>query len=126
SRLTPAVRRFHPMPDEPPPLPTPNAPPVEKEPTLTKAPPAGRMFPCLNCGAKVEFDPRKRALKCPYCGHEQKIARAGDEAEILERDFDQYAARLAGGRGLVSTEAFSQVRCPGCGATVMVEGKMVT
>src|SRR4051812_5503029 len=100
------------MPDQPPPLPTPNAPPVAKEPSLTKAPPGGRQFPCLKCGAKVEFDPRSRSLKCPYCGFEQAIAEDA-EAEVLERDFDEYATKLARrpGAGIAGLE--SQVRCPG-------------
>lgn len=112
--------------DEPPPLPTPDAPPEEREPSLTKAPPKGKMFPCLKCGAKVEFDPRSRALKCPYCGFEQTIAGPGRDEEVVERDFQEYAFKLArnAGRGVAGLE--SQVRCTGCGATVLVEDKVVT
>ncbi len=108
----------------PPPLPVPTAPPVEKEPTLSKAPPKGKLFPCLNCGAKVEFDPRERGLKCPYCGHVTTIDDSGGEVE--EHDFDEYASKLVKGnvRGIAGRS--SQVKCSGCGAMVLLEDKVVT
>ncbi len=114
------------MPDQPPPLPDPDTPPVKKEPSLTKAPPAGKLFPCLKCGAKVEFDPRTRTLKCPYCGFEQTIAGPGRGEEVVEHDFTEYASKLAKGtRGAIPGRS-SQVRCTGCGAMVLLEDKVVT
>src|SRR5579871_1237439 len=110
----------------PPPLPTPNAPPVEKPPALTKAPPAGRLFPCANCGAKVEFDPRSRSLKCPYCGHTTTIPDSDDAGgAIVEHDFDEYLRKAESGGSTVAGRS-SQVRCAGCGATVLLEDKVVT
>ena len=42
----------------PPPLPKKTPPPLpEPEP---KAPPAGRKFPCRQCGARLDFDPAAR------------------------------------------------------------------
>lgn len=117
--------RFH-MPDIPPPLPTPNAPTVAKDASLTKAPPAGKLFPCLKCGAKVEFDPRTRSLKCPFCGYESKIAEPGEGEEVAERDFEEYAFKLARGGGAGIAGRSSQVRCTGCGAVVLLEDKVVT
>jgi DNA-directed RNA polymerase subunit RPC12/RpoP len=111
------------MSDTPPPLPAPTEPPEVKEPTLTHAPPKGRMFPCLKCGAKVEFDPRSRTLKCPYCGAEQTIEEG--DGEVLERDFEEYASKVAG-KGAGIGELKSQVRCPGCGAVVLVEDRLAT
>ena len=110
--------------DAPPPLPTPTGPPVAKEPTLSKAPPKGKLFPCLNCGAKVEFDPRTRSLKCPYCGHTSVVEDAG--GEVAERDFHEYASKLAKGnvRGIEGRS--TQTRCSGCGAMVLLEDKVVT
>jgi DNA-directed RNA polymerase subunit RPC12/RpoP len=112
------------MSDAPPPLPTPNAPPITKEPSLTKAPPAGKLFPCAQCGAKVEFDPRSRSLKCPYCGHETKVDEA--DGEVLERTFNEYAGKLVKGnvRGIAGRS--TQVRCTGCGAMVLLEDRVVT
>ncbi len=110
--------------DAPPPLPTPNAPAETREPSLSKAPPAGKLFPCLKCGAKVEFDPRTRSLKCPYCGHESTLAAPGETDAVVERDFDEYAAKRASGAPIEGRS--SQVRCSGCGAMVLLEDKVVT
>lgn len=108
----------------PPPLPVPDMPPVAKEPTLSKAPPKGKLFPCHNCGAKVEFDPRERALKCPYCGHTSELETGGGEVE--ERDFNEYASKLVKGavRGIEGRS--TQTKCSGCGAMVLLEDKVVT
>jgi DNA-directed RNA polymerase subunit RPC12/RpoP len=109
---------------DPPPLPTPTKPPVDKEPTLTKAPPKGKLFPCTNCGAKVEFDPRSRSLKCPYCGHTSAVEDGAGAVE--EHDFNEYASKLVkrhtGGIAGRST----QVKCSACGAMVLLEDKVVT
>lgn len=110
--------------EAPPPLPTPDAPPVEKEPSLTKAPPKGKLFPCEKCGAKVEFDPRTRSLKCPYCGHETKVDYGGGEVE--ERSFNEYAGRLVKGNSGGIAGRSTQTRCTGCGAMVLLEDKVVT
>lgn len=115
------------MPDAPPPLPgdVPPPVPVEKAPAVSKAPPTGRLFPCLNCGAKVEFDPASRSLKCPYCGHAQTVAGAEDDAEVVERDFEEFLEKQE--ENSAPTEGLqSQVRCTGCGAVVMVDEKVVT
>lgn len=110
--------------DAPPPLPSHGLPPVDKGPTLSKAPPQGKLFPCLNCGAKVEFDPRERALKCTYCGHVTAIEDAGGSVE--ERDFNEYASKLVKGnvRGIAGRS--TQTQCSGCGAMVLLEDKVVT
>jgi DNA-directed RNA polymerase subunit RPC12/RpoP len=92
------------------------------------APPQGKLFPCPECGAKIEFDPATRSLKCPYCGHATVIAgpTSDAEAEIVERDFEEYLAKLeAGGGGTVAGHS-SQVRCTGCGAMVLLEDQVVT
>jgi DNA-directed RNA polymerase subunit RPC12/RpoP len=108
--------------DEPPPLPTATKPQVDKEPTLSKAPPKGKLFPCLNCGAKVEFDPRERTLKCPYCGHTTAVEDAG--GEVAERDFEEYASKLVTGARIAGRS--NQTKCGACGAMVLLEDKVVT
>jgi DNA-directed RNA polymerase subunit RPC12/RpoP len=112
------------MSDQPPPIPDPDAPPITREPSLTKAPPAGKLFPCAQCGAKVEFDPRSRSLKCPYCGHETKVDDS--DGEVHERNFSKYAGQLVKGniRGIAGRS--TQVRCTGCGAMVLLEDRVVT
>jgi DNA-directed RNA polymerase subunit RPC12/RpoP len=80
----------------------------------------------LKCGAKVEFDPTTRSLKCPYCGYETVIAGPGRGEEVEERDFNEYVRKLAKSKGEVIPGRSSQVRCTGCGAMVLLEDKMVT
>src|SRR5262245_13226076 len=77
-------------------LPADSPPPEKKDPTLTKAPPAERKFPCGKCGARLDFDPKQRALKCPYCGHVEEIKP--DKAGVQERDYEEYLNKLAGHR----------------------------
>jgi predicted RNA-binding Zn-ribbon protein involved in translation (DUF1610 family) len=117
------------MPDNPPPLPEPGKPHEAKAPTLNKAPPKGRLFPCANCGAKVEFDPRTRTLKCPYCNHETSIAGSGKEEKegaVVEHDFETYIRKLEEGSVGDIAGRSSQVTCTGCGAVVLLEDKVVT
>jgi DNA-directed RNA polymerase subunit RPC12/RpoP len=114
----------------PPPLPNSDPPPLPQEippdetPVVAKAPPKGKLFPCLQCGAKVEFNPRERALKCPYCGHSSDIETGSGEVE--ERDFNEYVGRLIKGnvQGIVGRS--EQTQCSGCGAMVLLEDKVVT
>ena len=73
------------MPDQPPPLPAvPTPAPLPKSPTVIKEPPAGRKFPCVKCGARLDFDPKAKSLQCPYCGHVEKIEKG--QAGVQERD----------------------------------------
>src|SRR5262245_52089442 len=96
--------------------------PIVKPPTVTKAPPAGRKFPCKNCGAKLDFDPAAKALKCPYCGHIEKIETSG---EVVEHDFEGYLKHHAGVDVTIQGHS-EQVRCTGCGAMILLEDKIAT
>jgi predicted RNA-binding Zn-ribbon protein involved in translation (DUF1610 family) len=89
------------------------------------APPKGKLFPCAACGAKIEFDPVSRSLKCPYCGHATVIAEAADPV-VEERDFEEYLDKLEHGGGTAIAGHASQVRCTGCGAMVLLDDKIVT
>src|SRR5687767_12856088 len=85
-------------------------------------PPAGKKFPCLQCGARLDYDPAVRGMKCPYCGYEQKVD-SGDQA-IREQELDKY---LAGDKGKSRVEGrTNEVRCGACGAVVLLEDKVVT
>src|SRR5437764_1017429 len=105
-------------PTDPPPI-----PPEPKAPTVTSAPPAGRKFPCAKCGAKLDFDPSSRALKCPYCGHVEEIKPA--EGAVEEHDFEAYLEHHAGANVTITGRS-TQTRCPGCGAVVLLEDKVAT
>ena len=90
-------------------------------------PPPGKLFPCPNCGAKVEFDPRSRALKCPYCGHTAVIPETEADFEaVVERDFEEYLAKQEAGAESLIAGRSTQTRCTGCGAVVLLEDKVVT
>ena len=101
----------------------PIAKPVEV-PVARPAPPEGRKFPCPSCGARLDFDPAARGLKCPYCSYQQKIEK-GDKGEIAERDFHDYLDREEG-LGKAIPGRSSEVRCTGCGAAVLLEDKVET
>ncbi|HVS69803.1 MAG TPA: hypothetical protein VHQ47_00945 [Phycisphaerae bacterium] len=106
----------------PPPLPV-DAVPEVKPPTLTNAPEAGRKFPCKQCGARLDFDPSQRALKCPYCGHVEQIAPATNAVE--EHDYAQALAKVGKETGTIAGRS-QEVRCPGCGAMVLLEDNVET
>ncbi len=93
-----------------------------------KAAPAGKLFPCSQCGAKVAFDPATRSLKCPYCGHTTAVPDPGDAAAaaVVERDFETYLEREESGAGAVIAGRSSQTRCTGCGAMVLLEDRVAT
>lgn len=102
----------------------PRARPVVKEPTVTKAPPAGRKFPCPQCGARLDFDPSARGLKCPFCGFHEEITR-DEDAEVAERDYQDYLTREEG-KGKAIPGRSTETRCTGCGAVVLLEDKVAT
>jgi len=72
-----------------------------------------RQFPCIQCGAKVEFAPGTDSLECPYCGHRTAIPASTDGIE--ERDF---GAALAGLGQDAELEDVQSVSCGSCAASV--------
>lgn len=103
------------------PQPTPEkvAPPAEVhfEEDVNAAIKEGKKFPCSNCGAKMEFNPREGNLLCGYCGHQQEIPKS--ESDVKELCFETYFEQ-----GNVAEEVLAgaemETRCPGCGAMVMM------
>ena len=87
------------------------------------SPPAGKKFPCVQCGARLDFDPGARSLKCPYCGHVEQIKPEAGKVE--EHDFEEYLDKLAGKQTTLEGRS-SQVRCTGCGAVVLLEDRVAT
>lgn len=111
------------MPDEPDIIPF--AEPLEQEPTVTKAPPAGRQFPCPACGARLDYDPTSSGLKCPYCGYTEEILH-DTTAEIVEHDYFAYLDNQQDCIAATLEGRSSEVRCGGCGAVVLLEDKVLT
>jgi predicted RNA-binding Zn-ribbon protein involved in translation (DUF1610 family) len=73
----------------------------------------GARFPCRQCGAKLEYEPGTTALKCPYCGAENEIAKAA--ATVEELDFAAELKELEAGAG---TQETLTVKCQACAAEV--------
>lgn len=88
--------------------------------TPRESPPAGKTFPCVQCGARLEFDPAARALKCPYCGHVQQV-EAG-KGELVEHDLQAYLAKATGASTVAGRSC--EVKCNNCGAIVLLEDKV--
>jgi DNA-directed RNA polymerase subunit RPC12/RpoP len=110
-----------PLPAGPPPGPPDPSGSTEKQGLLIgKEPPSGRKFPCLKCGARLDFDPRSRALKCPYCGHVEKIERG--QAGVVERDLEEYLSRETGESTVEGRR--QEVKCQTCAAVVLLEDKV--
>ena len=97
-------------------------------PASRPSPPPGRKFPCRQCGAKLDFDPAARGLKCPYCGFTEVIPAPGadQKAAIQEHDLEEFLADRKGHADAAIVGRSSQVRCTGCGAVVLLEDKVVT
>ncbi|MFH0938687.1 MAG: hypothetical protein V1899_05340 [Planctomycetota bacterium] len=65
------------------------------------------------------FAPDQRALKCPFCGHDEKIPST--EQEIKEYSFNDYLARpRSRGYGEVPGDRHD-IRCGGCGAVTQFD-----
>jgi DNA-directed RNA polymerase subunit RPC12/RpoP len=92
-----------------------------KPPVVTKAPPADHKFPCGKCGARLDFDPSCRSLKCPYCGFTEVIAPSAKQ--VQERDWEAYW-RSADGKETILPGRASQVKCTTCGAVVLLDDKV--
>lgn len=97
---------------------------VRKEPTVSRAPPPGKMFPCNSCGARLNFDPAQGGLACPYCGFKEEIAES-ENGEVVERDYFQYLNKLRDAskiQGIVGHT--NESKCSGCGAMVILDDKI--
>ncbi len=69
------------------------------------------MFPCQQCGAKLEYQPGTDAQKCPYCGAENVIPKS----EVAIRELD-YQTHLADAEHNAETIEVITVKCTACGA----------
>ena len=88
----------------------------------------GRIFPCEQCGADLEFSIGQQDLKCPYCGHEKLIELAAD-ADIAEQDFHAILVKVREWREKSSGQdqsGQSEVRCVGCGGNVAFVGSLTS
>lgn len=90
----------------------------------------GRIFPCEQCGADLEFSIGTQSLQCPYCGAIKQIELPSD-AVIVERDYLEMLANLERlheqgheqGEGATGEHA---VRCESCGGEVVFQGTLTS
>lgn len=68
-------------------------------------------YPCQSCGASFEYAPGAMALRCPYCGFEQRVAASTQQ--IREHSYADYAGLPA---KPVATLAAHVLVCQKCGA----------
>lgn len=87
----------------------------------------GRVFPCPQCGADLVFHIGQQALKCPYCAYEEAIVLPADE-EVKERDLDAMLKSLVEhhDKGRNSFEGMKELRCGGCGGTVVFQDTLTS
>lgn len=88
-----------------------------RPPVVTRAPPREKQFPCLKCGARLEFDPSARALTCPYCGHAE-VLEPGNK-DLLERDLERHLNKVTGIQAIAGRPR--EVRCAACGAVTLLD-----
>lgn len=88
----------------------------------------GRVFPCEQCGADLEFHIGQQTLKCPFCGHE-KLIELAEDVEIAEQDFHAILEKVREWRQQSESDGpsgQSEVRCVGCGANVVFVGSLTS
>jgi predicted RNA-binding Zn-ribbon protein involved in translation (DUF1610 family) len=86
-------------------------------------PPQSKKFPCSACGAGLAFDPNAQALKCLYCGHEEKIPHSA--SDVVENSYEAYLQQSRAGLK-VTAGAELETKCHACGAIIMMDAKTVT
>src|SRR6478609_9587057 len=89
----------------------------------------GRVFPCDECGADLQFSIGTQTMKCPYCGAVKTI-EVDEEAEIVEHDFhamlEQLQQQKLQGIEVVEETDEHAVRCSSCGAEVVFQGTLTS
>lgn len=90
----------------------------------------GRIFPCDECGADLEFSIGTQTMKCPYCGAVKTIEISAT-AEIVEHDFHAMleqlkAQHLEGKQDDETAESEHAIRCSSCGAEVIFQGTLTS
>lgn len=87
----------------------------------------GRVFPCDQCGADLEFAVGCQQLKCPFCGYEKALEFSAD-ATVAERNIDEMLEKLTDLRrqGVKDQQQSSEVRCDSCGGQVAFSGALTS
>src|SRR5947207_13237290 len=78
-----------------------------------------RKYPCKSCGADLLFAPGQDSLKCPQCGHIEKIPQTAEE--IKEYSFNDYLAKPKSIGMRVQFTQHRQAKCQNCGAQIILD-----
>lgn len=73
------------------------------------------IFKCKNCGGNVVYDPKRKAMFCPYCD--------GVDSEQIEENSSLVTCASCGGE-LTITEFTSASRCPYCNNYIIFEDRV--
>ncbi len=98
----------------------------------------GRIFPCENCGADMEFHIGQQTLVCRFCQHSVDIQTTSDDS-ATEKDYAEALKRIRQQRQAAQTEQHSaddnwtkaekhhqELRCESCGGNVEFYGTLTS
>ena len=89
----------------------------------------GRVFPCEQCGADLEFHIGQQRLKCPFCGYEKDID-VPEGSEVREQDFRETLARMRElheqNRDDADEQDRMEIRCDSCGGVLVFVGPLTS
>lgn len=94
----------------------PSRPVAPIQPEATPSSSQVRRYVCPQCGGKMGFDARRRALSCGYCGHTLSEAQALLEGDVVtEQDFILSLPTAKAHRWELATARL--LHCEGCSAS---------
>jgi len=88
----------------------------------------GRIFPCEQCGADLEFNIGVQQMKCPFCGAVKEI-ELGEDAVIEEQDFREAIAKqreLHEQNHDIEEPEHKEIRCESCSSNVIFTGTLTS
>lgn len=88
----------------------------------------GRIFPCEECGADLEFSIGEQRLKCPYCGTTKELS-ISEDSEIREQQFEAMLEVLKKRReeqAEIEQSDHNEIRCDSCGSNVLFDGTLTS
>ena len=98
----------------------------------------GRVFPCENCGADMEFHIGQQSLTCAFCNHVQQI-NLDPAAAVQEQDYTAMLAHIRELRQVSedqqaganearghSEQTHQEIRCESCGGNVEFYGTLTS
>lgn len=76
---------------------------------------------CHDCGAVLKFAPGTNHLKCEYCGADNEIASAEQQAAVVQEEIDFEKFLSENNVAASDKQEVSAVKCESCGATTTLK-----